>query len=224
MTERALAFTTPHGRVSGVLVRPHAAWVVYVLAHGAGAGMRHPFLEAVARVLAERGVATVRYQFPYMERASRRPDPASVAEAVVRAVVEEVQGTVDLPLLAGGKSFGGRMTSQAAAKAPLSAARGLVFLGFPLHAAGRASTTRAAHLRDVTVPMLFLQGTRDTLAEASLIRDVCRGLGEATLREIEGADHSFKVLKRSGRTDAEVREELGDTMAEWAHAIVGRRP
>ncbi len=224
MNGQDLAFPTPHDRVSGVLVRPDAAWVVYVLAHGAGAGMRHPFLEAVAQVLAERGVATVRYQFPYMERASRRPDPAPVAEAVVRAVVQEVQRTMDLPLLAGGKSFGGRMTSQAAAKAPLPGASGLVFLGFPLHAAGRASTARAAHLGDVTVPMLFLQGTRDALAQQKLIRDVCRGLGEATLREIEGADHSFTVLQRSGRTAADVLAELGDAMVAWARATVGHRP
>lgn len=222
MNQRDLEFTTPHGRVSGILLRPDAAWAVYALAHGAGAGMRHPFLEAVARVLAERGVASVRYQFPYMERGGRRPDPAPVAEAVVRSVVRAVHGALDLPLLAGGKSFGGRMTSQAAAQEPLPAAHGLVFLGFPLHAAGRPSTKRAAHLRDVTVPMLFLQGTRDALAETSLIRDVCRGLGEATLREIEGADHSFKMLKRSGRTDAGVLDELGDTVAEWARDAVGR--
>jgi predicted alpha/beta-hydrolase family hydrolase len=191
-----------------LLLRPAGAAALLVLAHGAGAGMRHPFMQAIAEALAGRGVATLRYQFPYMDAGGRRPDPQARALAP------------DLPLFAGGKSFGGRMTSGAQAQAPLDGVRGLVFLGFPLHPAGRPGTARAAHLDRVSVPMLFLQGTRDPLAGLDLLRSVCDHLGaRATLHVVEGADHSFAVLKRSGRTNAEVLAELASTIAEWTTRI-----
>jgi predicted alpha/beta-hydrolase family hydrolase len=211
------------GRVSALLERPPAARLVYVLAHGAGAGMRHPFLTSVVRALAERGIATFRYQFPYMEARARRPDPPGVLEAAVRAAVAAAASAAPgLPLVAGGKSLGGRMTSNAQAKQPLAGVRGLVFLGFPLHPPKRPGDARAEHLSAVTVPMLFLQGTRDDLADLQLLGPVCRRLGErATLHVVEGADHSFKVLKRSGRSDAEVLQELADTLAAWSSHVVG---
>ena len=204
-------------RVSGLLQVPSHARACYVLAHGAGAGMTHPFLTAVANGLAERGVATLRYQFPYMEQRSKRPDSPKVAHVTVRAAVAEAARLVpELALFAGGKSFGGRMTSQAQSLSPLPGIRGLVFLGFPLHPPGKPSDERAKHLFDVNVPMLFLQGTRDTLADLSLLRPVVERLGKrATLRVIEGADHMFHVLKRSGRTDEQVLDELADATAEW---------
>ncbi|MGH7568162.1 MAG: alpha/beta hydrolase family protein [Gemmatimonadales bacterium] len=210
------------GRVSGLLVRPDGARALYVLAHGAGAGMRHPFLAAVARTLADRGLATLRYQFPYMEKRERRPDPPGVAEATVRAAVQAAAELAPgLPLLAGGKSFGGRMTSSAAAKQPLAAVRGLVFLGFPLHPPKRPDDKRAEHLGAVTVPMLFLQGTRDDLADLTLLGPVCARLGNrATLHVVDGADHSFKVLKRSGRTDAEALDEVARATDEWVTTIL----
>ncbi|MGH7644577.1 MAG: alpha/beta hydrolase family protein [Gemmatimonadales bacterium] len=204
-----------------MLVRPPGARWLYVLTHGAGAGMRHPFLEAVARALADRQIATFRYQFPYMERRERRPDPPGVLEATVRAAVGAAAAAAPgLPLVAGGKSLGGRMTSSAAAKQPLDAVRGLVFLGFPLHPPKRPASERAAHLDRVALPMLFLQGTRDDLADLSLLEPVCRRLGpRATLHVVEGADHSFRVLKRSGRTDAEVLEELADAVVGWLRTL-----
>ncbi len=204
-------------RVSGLLLAPPGARACYVMAHGAGAGMAHPFLGAVAAGLAERGIATLRYQFPYMEAGGRRPDPPKVAHGAVRAAVAEAARRLpDLPLVAGGKSFGGRMTSQAQAAEPLPGVRGLAFLGFPLHPAGRPSQERAAHLSEVRIPMLFLQGTRDALAELSLLRQVCGELGQtATLELFEDADHSFHVPARSGRTDAAVRSALLDTLAAW---------
>lgn len=210
------------GRVSGLLVQPAGARALYVLAHGAGAGMRHPFLAAVARALADRGIATLRYQFPYMEKKERRPDPPGVAAATVRAAVRTAAEVAPgLPLLAGGKSFGGRMTSTAAAEEPLPGVRGLVFFGFPLHPPKRPDDKRAEHLGAVTVPMLFLQGTRDDLADLAVLRPVCARLGNrATLHVVEGADHSFRVLKRSGRTDAEVLEELVRATDEWATTIL----
>ena len=203
--------------VSTLLVMPATARGLYVLAHGAGAGMRHPFMAAIAARLAARGIGTLRYQFPYMEQKSRRPDPEPLLLATVRAAVaagRDVAG--GLPLLAGGKSMGGRMTSRAAAAAPLEGVSGLVFLGFPLHPTGSPGTSRAEHLEKVTVPMLFLQGTRDTLADLALLEPVVRNLGErATLTVIEDADHSFHVLKRSGRTDEEALDRLADAVAGW---------
>lgn len=182
--------------------------------------MRHAFLESVAQRLAARGVATLRYQFPYMERGTRRPDPPSVAVACVRSAVEVAQEQAgDLPLFAGGKSFGGRMTSTAAAQAPLPGVRGLVFLGFPLHASGRPGAERAAHLRDVRLPMLFLQGTRDSLADLALVRPLCESLGaRARLHVVDGGDHSFHVLKSAGRSDDAVHDELADAIAGWMEA------
>jgi predicted alpha/beta-hydrolase family hydrolase len=206
------------GRVSALLVRPPAARLLYVLAHGAGAGMRHPFLETAARCLAERGIGTLRYQFPYMERRGRRPDPPAVAEATVRAAVEEAaRAAPGLTLLAGGKSFGGRMTSAAQAHESLPGVSRLVFLGFPLHPPGRPDDKRAAHLGRVQIPMLFLQGSRDEFADLKLLDPVVRRLGKlATLHLVEGGDHSFHVLKRSGRTDADVMDELANVIAAWA--------
>ena len=205
-------------------MRPPRARLLYVLAHGAGAGMRHPFLEAVARALSERDVATFRYQFPYMEAGSRRPDPPAVAVATVRAAVAAAAVAVPgVPLLAGGKSFGGRMTSTAQATGPLPGIVGLVFLGFPLHPPKQPSDTRAAHLRDVQIPMLFLQGTRDDLADLTLMRPLCGKLGKrATLHIVEGGDHSFRVLKRSGRTDVEVLAELAERISDWSDAQLAR--
>jgi len=208
---------TTIGRVSGILLRPPDAWATYVLAHGAGAGMRHRFMESIAQALAERGIATLRYQFPYVEAGSRRPDPPGVLEATVRAAVAKArESTPDLPLIAGGKSLGGRMTSNTMARRPLEGVLGLVFLGFPLHPPKRPGETRAEHLDRVESPMLFLQGTRDDLADLDLITSVCGRLGSrSTLHVVEGADHSFSVLKRSGRSDAEVMEELALTVAQW---------
>jgi uncharacterized protein len=210
------------GSVSGLLTRPLHARACYVFAHGAGAGMTHPFMAKVAAGLGERGIATLRYQFPYMEKGSKRPDQPSVAHAAVRAAVAEAARCCDgLPLIAGGKSFGGRMTSQAQAIAPLAGVHGLAFFGFPLHPAGKPSNDRAKHLADVHVPMLFLQGTRDALAELTLLEPVVKGLGSsATLHPVRDADHSFHVLVRSGRNDGEVMNEILDAFAAWAGAIV----
>src|SRR6266480_5101438 len=218
----AITVADGEGPVSGLLLRPPGASRLYVLAHGAGAGMRHPFLEAIARALAERDVATLRYQFPYMERRASRPDPPAVAAAAVRAAVAEAARLAPgLLLVAGGKSFGGRMTSTAQAEEPLPAVRGLVFLGFPLHPPGRPGDARAEHLARVQIPMLFLQGTRDDFADLKLLKPVVKGLGEqATLHVVEGGDHSFHVLKRSGRTDTEVMAELVETIVAWTAGIV----
>ena len=203
--------------VSSLLLQPARPRALLVLAHGAGAGMRHAFLESIAERFAARGIGTLRYQFPYVEHRTRGPDPEPVLFATIRAAVaagREAAGRV--PLLAGGKSMGGRMTSRAAADEPLTGVSGLVFLGFPLHPAGRPAVSRADHLDQVDLPMLFLQGTRDTLADLSLLRPVVERLGKrATLRVIEGADHMFHVLKRSGRTDEQVLDELADATAEW---------
>ncbi len=203
--------------VSGLLLAPPQARACYIFAHGAGAGMSHPFMEAVAKELAERGIATLRYQFPYMEQGGRRPDPPKLAQATVRAAAAEAARRAPaLPLIAGGKSFGGRMTSQAQAASPLPGVRGLVFLGFPLHPAGRPSDERAKHLFDVHVPMLFLQGTRDALADVTLLVPLTERLGErASLQLVQDADHSFHVPARSGRKDADVRREMLDTLADW---------
>ena len=204
-------------RVSGLLQTPHRARACYVLAPGAGAGMHHPFMATVAAELAARGIATLRYQFPAMERGNRRPDPPPLAQPTVRAAVAAaVQLVPDLPLVAGGKSFGGRMTSQAQATEALPGVRGLVFLGFPLHPAGRPSRDRAQHLFGVQIPMLFLQGTRDTLARLDQLSPLCQALGaHATLKLFADADHSFHVPARRGRDDADVRGEMLDALATW---------
>lgn len=209
------------GSVSALLMRPNDARACYVFAHGAGAGMRHASMEAIAAGLAERGIATLRYQFAYMEKGSKRPDPPPIAQATVRAAVAKAAGAcAGLPLIAGGKSFGGRMTSQAQAKAPLDGVKGLAFFGFPLHPAGKPAVNRAAHLFDVEVPMLFLQGTRDALADVSLLRVVAKDV-RATLHLTEGADHSFHVLKSSGRNDREVLAEILDAFAAWLGTLKG---
>ena len=225
MTELQIHVSDSLGSVSALLVRPPDAWLLYALAHGAGAGMGHHFLEAMSAALVERGVATLRYQFPYMEAGRKRPDYPSVLQATVRsAVAKAAELAPELPLAAGGKSLGARMTSGAAAAAPLPGVRGLVFLGFPLHAPGQPGTSRADHLERVDVPMLFLQGTRDAFARLDLITDVTEELdARATLHVVESGDHSFGVLKRSGRTPAEVVEELVNTTVDWARAhLLGR--
>ena len=209
------------GDVSAILMRPAEARWLLALAHGAGAGMTHPFLERLARELASVGVATFRYQFPYMEDRRRVPDTPSVAAATVDSAVRAAaKAAPGLPLLAGGKSFGGRMSSQAASQGLLAGVRGLVFFGFPLHPPNRPGTKRAEHLAKVPMPMLFLQGTRDTLADLILLRPICRDLGSlATVHIIETADHSFHVLKSSGKTDGEVLRELAQTTASWAENL-----
>jgi uncharacterized protein len=211
-------------RVSGLLQKPPHARARYVLAHGAGAGMDHPFMENVARGLASRGIATLRYQFPYMERGSKRPDPPPLAQATVRAAVAEAQRLLpDTALIAGGKSFGGRMTSQAQAKAPLEGVHGLAFLGFPLHPAGRPSQDRAEHLFEIQIPMLFLQGTRDNLASLDQLKPACKQLGKrATLKLFADADHSFHVPARTGRKDTQVLDEVLDALAAWLDNVILR--
>ncbi len=208
--------------VSGLLQTPPRARACYVLAHGAGAGMNHPFMGVIAAGLAQRAIATLRYQFPYMERSAKRPDPPQLAQATVRAAVAAaLRALPDIPLIAGGKSFGGRMTSQAQAKAPLPGVRGLAFLGFPVHPAGKPSHDRAEHLFDVKIPMLFLQGTRDTLAMLGELEPPCRALGaRATLQLFQDADHSFHVPARSGRNDARVRDELLDALVAWIDGVI----
>lgn len=209
------------GSVSGLLDLPAAPAACYVFAHGAGAGMQHAFMAAMAEGLAQRGIAVLRFQFPFMEHGSKRPDTPAIAEDAVRAAVQEAARRVPgVPLFAGGKSFGARMSSQAQAADPLPRVRGLVFVGFPLHAAGKPSVARAAHLAQVQIPMLFLQGTRDALAGLDLVRQTTAGLGDrATLQVIDGADHAFHVLVRSGRNDAQVREEMLDAMTRWMQAL-----
>ena len=203
---------------------PGEARVLYVMAHGAGAGMAHPFLATMAAVLATRGIATLRYQFPFMEAGSRRPDTPAVAHSAVRAAVAEAaRRAPGLPLIAGGKSFGARMTSQAQALEPLPGVAGLAFLGFPLHPPGKPGEERGEHLADVHVPMLFLQGTRDEFAHLDRIEPLCRGLGaRATLHLIQAANHSFKVPAKSGRKDADVRVELADVLAAWVGEILAK--
>ena len=215
---QALTITLDNEReVSGLLQTPPKPYACYVLAHGAGAGMSHPFMADVANGLAERDIATLRYQFPYMEQGSKRPDAPKLAHATVRAAVVEVSRLVpELPLVAGGKSYGGRMTSQAQAESPLPGVRGLVFLGFPLHPAGRPSDERGSHLFEVKIPMLSLQGSHDALADTKLLQGLVRRLGRlATLKLYQDTDHSFHVPARSGRTDAEVRSKMLDDLAAW---------
>jgi predicted alpha/beta-hydrolase family hydrolase len=203
--------------VSALLLRPDIARACFVFAHGAGAGMSHPFMETVATGLCDRGIASLRYQFPYMEKGGKRPDPPAVAHAAVRAAVKEAARRCHgLPLIAGGKSFGGRMTSQAQALAPLPGVRGLAFLGFPLHPPGKPSTSRAAHLSELKIPMLFLQGTRDDFAEMTLLEPVVKGLGGlASLQVVQDADHSLHVPARSGRNNREAMNEVLDALSAW---------
>ena len=209
-------------QVSALVDVPPHAHACFVFAHGAGAGMEHGFMEAAASALNAAGVATFRFQFPYMERGSKRPDSPGIAQAAVRAAVSEAGRRCSaLPLFAGGKSFGGRMTSQAQAAEPLPGVLGLAFLGFPLHPAGKPSTGRAAHLANIDLPMLFFQGTRDKLADSSLVEPTIGALGDsATLLLIDGADHGFHVLKRSGRTDQEVIQQVAAELAAWTQRIV----
>ncbi|MEO6896732.1 MAG: alpha/beta family hydrolase [Caldimonas sp.] len=210
------------GRVSALIDRPVSARACYVFAHGAGAGMDHAFMQATALGLASRGIASLRFQFPSMERGSRRPDAPRVAHAAVRAAVATATASTGLPLFAGGKSFGGRMTSQAQALSPLPGVRGLAFFGFPLHPPEKPSIERAAHLDEVALPMLFVQGTRDELAEVGLLRAVVDRLGaRATLAFIDDADHAFHVRKRSGRTDAQALDLALDTAVRWIDLVLG---
>jgi predicted alpha/beta-hydrolase family hydrolase len=208
--------------VSSLLQVPQEARACYVLAHGAGAGMSHPFMATIADGLAERGIATLRYQFPYMEQGRRRPDTPKLAQATVRAAVAQASRLLpEITLVAGGKSFGGRMTSQAQAESPLPGVRGLAFLGFPLHAPKQPSEERGKHLFEVKIPMLFVQGTRDALADMHLVEKLTQELGSlATLRLLSDADHSFHVPTRSGRNDAEARAEVLDALAEWTATVL----
>jgi uncharacterized protein len=222
-SEARLAFDVdPARRVSGLFALPKDPRAVYVLAHGAGAGMAHPFMATMAAALAERRVGTLRYQFPYMEAGSRRPDVPAVAHAAVRAAVAEAaRRAPGVPLFAGGKSFGGRMTSQAQALEPLPGVHGLAFLGFPLHPPGKPGIERGDHLADVKIPMLFLQGTRDEFADLTLLEPLCKRLGKrVTLHLIDDANHTFKVPARAGRKDPEVRAELADTLSAWIGKIL----
>ena len=205
------------GAVSGLLLKPDGAQAFLVLAHGAGAGMRHRFMETVALKLADCGVATLRYQFPYMEKRIKRPDSETVLTDTVRAaMVAAKKLSGDLPLFAGGKSMGGRMTSLAAARQPLDGVRGLIFFGFPLHAAGKPGAERGAHLAAVDIPMLFLQGSRDTLADLKLLTPLCKKLGKrAELFVVNGGDHSFHVLKSLSRSDDEVLDDVVKKTADW---------
>jgi predicted alpha/beta-hydrolase family hydrolase len=203
--------------VSGLLQKPDRPLACLALAHGAGAGMTHPFLAAVAAGLAERDIATLRYQFPYMERRSKRPDPPKLAQATVRAAVAAAGRLIPgLPLFAGGKSFGGRMTSQSQAESPLCGVRGLVFLGFPLHPPGRPSDERAKHLFEVQVPMLFLQGTRDDFASLTVLQPLIERLGpRATLEPFDDVDHSFHAPARTGRKNPEILAGVLDKLVVW---------
>jgi len=209
------------GTVSALLTQPDHARACYVLAHGAGADMRHSFMAKVAEGLADRGIATLRFNFPYMENKQGRPDQPAVAHAAIRAAVEEAARLCPgLKLVAGGKSFGGRMTSQAQSKAPLPGVKALAFLGFPLHAAKKPSSERAEHLSGIGIPMLFLQGTRDALADLGHLKPIIKALGaKATLHEVEDGDHSFAVLKKSGRTNEDALAEVLDTLAAWIDGI-----
>ena len=221
LTEHRFEATQSSGEVSVLLTRPAGADCLLVLGHGAGAGMRHPSMETLAARLVDRRIATFRYQFPYMEQGRGRPDYQPILLKTVRSAVAAASGlSGGLPLFAGGKSMGGRMTSLAAAKGPLSVVRGIVFFGFPLHPAQKPGVERSEHLRETTVPLLFLQGTRDRLARLDLLEPVYQDLGQrATLHMVEGADHGFHVLKRSGRTDDEVQEELADATRSWIDGL-----
>jgi predicted alpha/beta-hydrolase family hydrolase len=213
-------------RVSALTVTPAGARAGFVFAHGAGAGMTHPFMQAIASGLGQLEIATLRFQFPYMENRSRRPDPPALCHATVRAAVSAAQGLwAGLPLVAGGRSFGGRMSSQAQAKSPLPGVVGLAFLGFPLHASKQPADERGQHLLDVSVPMLFLQGTRDELADLSLLQSLVQRLGaRATLKLTENANHSFQVPARTGRTPGQIIDELVHALRDWIDTLVARKP
>ena len=221
MAETQLSIPVGDGSVSALLIRPDDAKALYVFAHGAGAGMMHKNMASNAEGLAERGIATLRYQFPYMEKGSKRLDPPRIAHAAVRAAAAKAAEIVpDLPMFAGGRSFGGRMTSQAQALQPLPGVRGLAFIGFPLHPAGKPGIERAAHLSDVNVPMLFVSGSRDALAEMELLKPVVSGLAaRASLYVIADADHSLKVPAKSGRSPAQAEAEALDAIADWMKAL-----
>lgn len=221
-SEHRFIASNSSGEVSGLLVRPAGARCLYVFAHGAGAGMEHAFMEEAASALAERKVATFRYNFPYKEAGRKAPNPAPVLIKTVRAAIDHAAAVApDLPLLAGGKSMGGRMTSTAASTEPLPGVRGLIFFGFPLHAPGRDSSERGNHLAEVGLPMLFLQGTRDKLANLDLLEPLLEDIEpRPTLHIVDGADHGFHVLKRSGRTDAEALGESCDVVSEWASQLL----
>lgn len=225
MTEKNIRFAVQYaGEVSAVLLRPSSAECLLLMAHGAGAGMNHAFMAAMATELAAVKVATLRFQFPYMEQRRRIPDHATVLTATIFAAVHAGSETApDLPLFAGGKSLGGRMTALAASQRPLGTVRGLVFFGFPLHPPNQPGTKRAERLGEVKLPMLFLQGSRDKLADLNLLRPICAELGaRAALHIIEGADHSFHMLKSSGKTDASVLQELARTAGMWAQKLLGQ--
>ena len=217
MEARPVTIAVGAEHVSGLLLRPPDAHALYLFAHGAGAGMTHRAMESNAQGLAARSIATLRFQFPYMEKGTRRPDPPRIAQSVVRAAAAEaVRLAADLPLYAGGRSFGGRMTSQAQSDEPLAHVRGLAFLGFPLHPAGKPGIERAEHLSRVRIPMLFVSGDRDALAELKLLKPVIAGLGErAALHVVSHADHSFKVPAKSGRTAVDAEAEALDALAGW---------
>jgi predicted alpha/beta-hydrolase family hydrolase len=210
--------TNSSGEVSAIYVRPQNAKWLLVFAHGAGAGIRHKFMQTASDKLANHGIATFRFNFPYMEKGKTGPDPQPILKKTIRSAIETASKLADdLPLLAGGKSLGGRMTSMAAAENPLPNVTGLVFFGFPLHALGRPTTERAEHLNDVNIPMLFLQGTKDDLANLELFKPICRKLGnKATLHIVEGGDHSFHLPKSTGRTDEQVVDELAQVVSQWA--------
>jgi len=215
--ETRVAIPVVGGQVSGLLLKPDSSKALYVFAHGAGVGMNHPSMASNAQRLAERGIATLRFQFPYMEKGGGRPDPPGIAHATVRAAVATATELApELPLFAGGRSYGGRMTSQAQSIAPLPGVRGLVFLGFPLHPAGKPSNERADHLEQIEIPMLFVSGSRDALADMDFLQPLVAGLGEqATLHVVEGGDHGLRVLVSSGRTNDEAQAEALDAMAAW---------
>jgi predicted alpha/beta-hydrolase family hydrolase len=215
--ETRVAIPVVGGEVSGLLLKPGSAKALYVFAHGAGVGMNHPSMASNAQGLAERRIATLRFQFPYMEKGGGRPDPPGIAHATVRAAVAKAAELAPgLPLFAGGRSYGGRMTSQAQSIAPLPRVRGLVFLGFPLHPAGKPGNERADHLERIEIPMLFVSGSRDALAEMALLKPLVAGLGErATLHIVEGGDHGLRVLVSSGRTNDDAQADALNAMAEW---------
>lgn len=223
MDAQRLGIAVGSEQVSGLFLRPPDAKALYLFAHGAGAGMTHAAMDSNAQGLAARAVATLRYQFPYMEKGSRRPDPPPIAHAAVRvAAATALELAPDLPLFAGGRSFGGRMTSQAQAIEPLPEVCGLAFLGFPLHPAGKPGIERAEHLKSVQIPMLFVSGDRDALAELDLLREMLASLGDrATLHLVHHADHTLRVAAKSGRTAADAEGEALNALANWIMQLTG---